>query len=101
MSKFKITTRLALKVSRLIGKLDLKITDPKASADEVGADLILQIVGKIGDAEDEVAEIIATVAGVTKEEALDMDLVEFFESNKGDNGLISFFISAVRSKLKG
>jgi GGDEF domain-containing protein len=96
----KITTRQALKVSKLIGKLDLKIKDPKAAADEIGADLILQIAGKLGEAEDEIAEIISMLTGLPKEEALDADLMEIFEKEQGENGFISFFISAVKRRIK-
>ena len=96
----KITTRHALKISKLIGKLDLKIKDPKAGADEVGADLILQIAGKIGDAEEEVAEIVSMLTGLPKEEALDADLIEIFEKEKEENGFISFFLSAVKRRIQ-
>lgn len=98
----KITGRQALKISRLIGKLDLKIKDPTADANEVGADLMLQIAGKLGDAEDEVAEIISIITGVPVEEALDVDLVEVFEKEQkeGANGFLSFFTSAVKSRMK-
>lgn len=96
----KITTRQALKVSKLIGKLNLKIENPKGTAEEIGADLILQIASKVGDAEDEVAEIVAMLTGLPKEEALDADLMEIFEKEKGENGFISFFTSAVKRRIQ-
>ncbi|MBN2796233.1 MAG: hypothetical protein JXR88_12555 [Clostridia bacterium] len=96
----KITTRQALKVSKLIGKLNLKISNPKGTAEEIGADLILQIAGKVGDAEEEVSEIVSMLTGLPKEEALDADLMEIFEKEKGENGFISFFISAVKHRIQ-
>ena len=97
----KITGRQALKISKLIKKLDLKIKDPKADANEVGADILLQIAGNIGDAEDEVAEILSILTGVPVEEALDVDLVALFEKEQkeGESSFLSFFISAVKSRM--
>ena len=98
----KITGRQALKVAKLIKKLNLKISDPKGTAEEVGADLIMQVMNNIGEAEEEVAEILSILTGVPAEEALDVDLIGLIEKEKaaGEDGFLSFFISVVKSRMK-
>jgi len=95
----KVTTRQALKISKLIKKLNLKVTNPNGTQNEIGSDMILQIVSNIGDAEQEVAEVISIITGTSPEEALDIDLIELFEKEKGENGIISFFMSAVKHRM--
>jgi len=103
MSKIKITTRVALKVAKIIGKLDLDFSgiDAKAEVGEVGKTMLLQIINKLGDAEEEVIELIAAVKGCSKEEALEVDLVELFKDETGEDGLLAFFSSAVKSRMPG
>lgn len=76
----KITGRDLLKISRLVDKLDLKIENAAAPAEEVGASLIMQIVRKLGTAEDEVADLLTIFTGGTKEEALEVDLLDLYET---------------------
>lgn len=95
-----ITTRQAIGISRLIDKLDLKITDPSADAEKIGSDMIMQVVTKIHTAEDAVYELVASIKGCTKEEAKDVDLFELYQQKLADSELMRFFIKAARSKLQ-
>jgi VIT1/CCC1 family predicted Fe2+/Mn2+ transporter len=96
----KLTTRVALKVAKLIKKLDIKINNPEGTAQEVGADVILQMVNKAGDAEDEILELLAAVTGKTKEEAMEIDLIEFFQEEMKEDGFLAFFSSALKSHMR-
>ena len=91
-----LTLKQGLKLSAIIDKLDLKITDPKADANKVGADLIMQIIAKAHKAEKEIYAFVAEAKGITQQEAENVDLVQFIKEIASDAGVINFFKSAVK-----
>jgi len=93
-----LTLKQGLKLSAIIDKLELKITDPKADAEKVGADLMMQIVAKAHKAEQEIYAFVAEIKGITPQEAEKVDLVQFIKEIAADAGVINFFKSAVKSK---
>jgi predicted peroxiredoxin len=90
-----LTLKQGLKLSAIIDKLDLKITDPKADANKIGADLMMQIISKAHKAEKEIYAFVAEVKGITAQEAENIDLVQFIKEIASDAGVINFFKSAV------
>src|SRR5690606_3248257 len=96
MSMF--TLKQGLKLSAIIDKLDLKITDPKADANKVGADLMMQIISKAHKAEKEIYAFVAETKGITPQEAENVALVQFMKELASDAGVVNFFKSAVKSK---
>lgn len=93
-----LTLKQGLKLSAIIDKLDLKITDPKADANKVGADLMMQIISKAHKAEKEIYAFVAEIKGITPQEAENVDLAQFVKELVSDSGVASFFKSAVKSK---
>ncbi len=93
-----LTLKQGIKLSAIIDKLDLKITDPKADANKVGADLMMQIISKAHKAEKEIYAFVAEVKGITQQEAENVDLVQFIKEMASDTGVVNFFKSAVKSK---
>ena len=91
-----LTLKQGLKLSAIIDKLDLKITDPKADANKIGADLMMQIISKAHKAEQEIYAFVAEIKGITPQEAEKVDLVQFIKEIASDAGLVSFFKSAVK-----
>jgi len=85
-----------MKLSGIIDKMGLKITNPKAGQEEVGADLIIQAVSKIYKAEKEVYGFIADLKKISIKEAEEVDLVEFIKDLKEVSGLQSFFTSLAK-----
>jgi len=90
-----LTLKQGLKLSAIIDKLDLKITDPKASQEQIGADLMMQIISKAHKAEKEIYAFVAEAKGITPQEAENIDLVQFVKELVSDAGVINFFKSAV------
>ena len=90
-----LTLKQGLKLSAIIDKLDLKITDPKADANKIGADLMMQIISKAHKAEKEIYAFVAEVKGISQLEAEIVDLVKFINEIASDAGVINFFKSAV------
>lgn len=86
----------SIKISAIIDKMGLKITNAKASKEEVGADIIIQVVSKAYKAEKEIYSFIADIKKISVKEAEEVDLVEFIKEMKEISGLGSFFISAVK-----
>ena len=93
-----LTLKQGLKLSAIIDKLDLKIADPKADAEKIGSDLLMQIVAKAHKAEQEIYAFVAEVKGITPQEAEKVDLIGFIKEIAADAGVINFFKSAVKSK---
>ena len=91
-----LTLKQGLKLSAIIDKLDLKITDPKADANKVGADLMMQIISKAHKAEQEIYAFVAETRGITPQEAEKVDLVQFIKEMASDTGVVNFFKSAVK-----
>ena len=96
-----LTLKQGLKLSAIIDKLDLKITDPKADAEKVGADLLAQIVTKAHKAEQEIYAFVAEAKGITPKEAEKVYLIGFIKEILADAGIKDFFKSAVKSKDRG
>lgn len=84
----------SMKLSSIIDKLELKITNPKATQEEVGADLLIQVLGKLHKAEKEVYSFVAETNKITELEAEEVDLIKFISGLSEVSGLKSFFISA-------
>lgn len=91
-----LTLKQGLKLSAIIDKLDLKITDPKADANKIGADLMMQIISKAHKAEKEIYAFVAEIRGITPQEAENVDLVQFIKEMASDTGVVNFFKSAVK-----
>jgi|GEM_PF-3318202 len=86
----------SMKLSAIVDKMGLKITNPKASQEEVGADLIIQAVSKIYKAEKEVYSFVADLKKISVKDAEEVDLVEFIKDLKEVSGLQSFFTSLAK-----
>lgn len=91
-----ITLKQGLKLSAIIDKLGLKITDPKASQEQIGADLMMQIISKAHKAEKEICAFVAEIKGITPQEAENIDLMQFMKELASDAGVVNFFKSAVK-----
>lgn len=95
-----LTIKQSIKLSVIIDKLDIKINNAKGSQEEVGADLIMQVVRKVHRAEKEIYEFVADKKKISVKEAEDVDIVEFFTELFSDEKVITFFKSAVKSKVQ-
>ena len=92
-----LTIRQGVLLSAIIDKMDLKITNPKGTQSEVGADLIMQFVRRLHIADDEITTFVADVRKVSQEEAQQTDIVEFITDLLAKHPrLLSFFTSAVK-----
>jgi hypothetical protein len=91
-----LTLKQGLKLSAIIDKLELKIADPKASQEQIGADLMMQIVRKAHKAEQEIYAFVAETKGITPQEAENVDLVQFVKDLVSDTDVVNFFKSAVK-----
>lgn len=91
-----LTIKQGIKISAIIDKLDIKITDPKAPQERVGADLIMQIVSKAHRTEQEIYNLVAEIKGCTTKDAEQVDLVEFIKDVLSNAGMMDFFKSAVK-----
>lgn len=94
-----LTLKQGIKLSAIIDKLDLKI-NLKGDQEEVGADLIMQIVSKAHRAEKEIYSFVAEIKDITPQEAADIDLIQFVRELLNDVGVVNFFKSAVISKAQ-
>ena len=91
-----LTLKQGLKLSAIIDKLDIKISNPNGKPEEIGADLMMQIVRKAHKAEQELYAFVAEIKGISVKEAEDVDLVQFIKEMVSDAGVKSFFKSAVK-----
>lgn len=91
-----ITLKQGLKLSAIIDKLDIKIIDPKASQEQIGADLMIQIMSKAHKAEQEIYAFVAETKGISAKEAEKVDLIQFVKELVSDAGVVNFFKSAVK-----
>lgn len=90
-----LTLKQGLKISAIVDKLDIKINDPGATQEAVGADLIMQVIRKAYMAENEIYAFVAEVKNITPKEAEKIDLIIFIKELLDDSGAMSFFKSAV------
>ena len=93
-----LTLKQGLKLSAIIDKLDIKISNPNGKPEEIGADLMMQIISKAHKAEKEIYAFVAEIRGITPQEAEKIDLVQFIKEMASDAGVLNFFKSAVKSK---
>lgn len=91
-----LTLKQGLKLSAIIDKLDIKISNPNGKPEEIGADLMMQIISKAHKAEKEIYAFVAETKGITAQEAENIDLVQFIKEIAADAGMINFFKSAVK-----
>lgn len=96
-----ITLKQGIKISAIIDKLELKITDPNGNAEKVGSDLMMQAIGKAHKAESEIYDLISDIKKITPQEAENIDLIEFIKGIAKDTGAMAFFKSAAMSKMQG
>lgn len=96
-----ITVRQGVKLSAIVDKLDISVTNPEAPKEQIGADLIKQVIKSVGKAEQEIYEFVASVKKCTVEEAEDVDLIKLLKDLFGDPDVRGLFQSAVKSKLQG
>jgi hypothetical protein len=96
-----ITIAQGIKLSAIVDKMDIKITNPTGSQAEVGADLMMQIVKKAHKAEGELYAFVAEVKKISVEEAKQADLLEFIKELTSSPELMGFFGDAVKSKGQG
>lgn len=86
----------SIKLSAIIDKMDIKISNAKGTQEEIGADLIVQVVSKAYKAEKEIYSFIADMKKISVKEAEDVDIVEFIKEIKEVNGLSGFFTSVAK-----
>jgi hypothetical protein len=86
----------SMKLSAIIDKMELKISNAKATQEEVGADLMIQVVSKAHKAEKEIYNFIAEIKKIPVIEAEEMDLIEFIKEMSEVIGLKSFFPSVLK-----
>lgn len=91
-----ITLKQGLKLSAIIDKLDIKISNPNGTPEQIGADLMMQIIRKAHKAEHEIYSFVAEVKGITKEEAQKVDLIAFIKEMASDSDIVNFFKSSVK-----
>lgn len=96
-----LTVKQGIKLAAIIDKMDLKIENPKADQEQVGADLMMQFVRKMPLAEQEIYEFIAAGKGITPEQAQNVDLVGYLTELLSDTSLASFFSQAAKSRRRG
>ena len=92
----KMNIRQSMKLSAIIDKINVKITNPEASQGELGADLILQIVSGAYKAEKEIYNFIADMSKITPEAAEEMDIKDFIKLITETEGLQGFFTTAAK-----
>lgn len=91
-----MTVKQGLKLSAIVSKLNIKITNAEASETEIGKDLMMQIVTNAHLAEKEIISFVASTKKIKEEEAEEVDLIEFIKEFFKDSGALNFFKSAVK-----
>lgn len=102
MAKYQLRglkTKDIFALSRVIKAMGITV-DVKAGmkGNEIGAQLIKQVIENFGDAEGELSAFIADLAGLTKEQFLDLDFedtVEIIKEFRNLKGIQGFFTSAI------
>jgi len=92
-----ITIKQGIKLSAIIDKLEIGITNPEGDAFQIAADLIVQVISKAHKAETEIYSFISDIKNVTSKEAEKVDLAEFINEVKEIPGIKDFFKSAEES----
>ena len=87
-----LTLKSTLKLSALADKMQLEIKNIKnATPEEIGADIIGQVIRKAHRATNEIVEFVAEYKKISKEEAENIDIMEVVEILKSEKGIVSFF----------
>lgn len=90
-----LTLKQGLKLSAIVDKLDIKISNPNGKPEEIGSDLMMQIVRKAHKAEQEIYAFVAEIRAISPKEAEKIDLIQFIKEIASDEGFLNFFKSAV------
>ncbi len=94
-----ITIEQGMKISAIIDKMKIVMPPTKGKGQqELGAELMFQVISKLHRAKDEVYALVAEVKGCTKEEAKGVNLVEFITELTNIDGLKDFLSSAAISE---
>ncbi|MFY9421859.1 MAG: hypothetical protein WAP91_02470 [Bacilli bacterium] len=91
-----LTLKQGLKLSAIIDKLDIKISNPDAKPEEIGSDLMMQIIKNAHKAEQEIYAFVAEIKGITPQEAENVDLIQFVKEIISYPDVKNFFKSAVK-----
>jgi len=94
-----LTVKQGIMLSAIIGKMGLTMPE-STSAEQIGADLLLQLLSNAYKAEKEICAFIASVRGCTAKEAEEVDLIEFIRELLADAGARDFLSSAVASATR-
>ncbi|MBT2722316.1 hypothetical protein [Bacillus sp. ISL-46] len=95
-----LTLKQGIKLSAIIDKLDIQVTNAKSSQEAVGADLIMQVVKKAYKAEQEIYTFVAEIKKCTIQEAEEIDLISFIKELFSDATTAGFFKSAAKSNVQ-
>lgn len=104
-----LTLKQGIKLSAIIDKLEFTVktteTNDKGekvylTQEEVGSDLMMQVLSKAHKAENEIYAFVAEIKKITPEEAAEIDLMKFIQDLMSDAGVLDFFKSAVKSKVQ-
>lgn len=96
-----ITLKQGIKLSAIVDKMDLKINKEFTDNQQtLGADMILQFIGKAHKAENEVYELVADIKEITSKEAEKIKLADFINELFGNQDMLDFFKSAVKSNVQ-
>ena len=90
------TIRQGFMISEIMDKMDIKIANPEGTAEQIGSELVLQLIKNAYKARVEILRLVASVNGITPEEAVEVDLAEFIKRLLNDVGLSDFFGQAVK-----
>lgn len=102
-----LTLKQGIRLSAIIDKLGLEIKTTKRdsegkevfrSQEELGADLMMQVVSKAHRAEQELYAFVAEIKGISAKGAESVDLVSFIKELAAMPGVADFFKSAAMSK---
>lgn len=96
-----LTLKQGIRLSAIIDKLDLSIRNPEGTQEQVGADLMMQVVGKAHRAENEIYAFVSEIKKIDIEEAQEVDLIPFIKELFMNSEVASFFNSAVKSNAQG
>ena len=91
-----VTIKQALMLSAIADKLNIKIDNPEGSKEQVGAELMMQIVKNAHKAETEILNFIVHFKKITTEEAENIDIIKFLEEITKIPDLTDFFKQAVK-----
>ncbi len=91
-----LTLKQGIKLSAIVDKMEITIDNPTGSKEQVGADLIKQLLCKAHRAENEIIQFVAEVKKITPGEAANIDLIQFVKDMVSDGEVLSFFKSAVK-----